>query len=288
MVRQLNLCLENTIDYFICSFLMTKISNLIKLNGRRALITGATGNLGKVISDTLAELGADLILIDKDGSDFDSIKRSLEEKWFVNVEYQICNLEQESQRSELITFLNSHGKGLNILLNNAAFVGTAEMEGWAVPFERQTLDSWRRAIEVNLTSVFHLSQGLTPLLAASAGGTVINIASIYGSYGPDWSLYEGTGMGNPAGYGVSKGGLIQFTRWLATTVAPNVRVNAISPGGIFRNQPDEFVRRYQSKTPLARMATEDDFRGAVAYLASDMSGYVTGQNLVVDGGWGVW
>lgn len=95
-------------------------------------------------------------------------------------------------------------------------------------------------------------------------------------------------MSNPAAYSASKGGLIQFTRWLATTIAPDIRVNAISPGGIFRNQPEVFVKRYEAKTPLGRMATEDDFRGVVAFLASDMSRYVTGQNLVMDGGWGVW
>ena len=100
-------------------------------------------------------------------------------------------------------------------------------------------------------------------------------------------MYEGTSLGNPAAYGVSKGGLIQLTRWLSTTLAPNVRVNAISPGGIFRNQPDEFVKRYSSRTPLKRMATENDFRGAIAFLATDMSRYVTGQVISVDGGWGV-
>jgi NAD(P)-dependent dehydrogenase (short-subunit alcohol dehydrogenase family) len=117
---------------------------------------------------------------------------------------------------------------------------------------------------------------------------VINIASIYGLYGPDWSLYENTRMGNPAAYAVSKGGMIQLTRWLSTTIAPHVRVNTISPGGIFRNQPDEFVQKYNRKVPLGRMATEEDFRGAIGFLASDLSAYITGQNLMVDGGWGTW
>jgi NAD(P)-dependent dehydrogenase (short-subunit alcohol dehydrogenase family) len=126
------------------------------------------------------------------------------------------------------------------------------------------------------------------MLKISQGASIINIASIYGMFGPDWRLYKGTELSNPAAYSASKGGLIQFTRWLATSIAPYVRVNSISPGGIFRNQPKAFVRRYEARTPLARMATEDDFRGVVAFLASDMSKYVTGQNLVVDGGWGVW
>lgn len=267
---------------------VTTIKKLINLEGRRALITGATGGLGKVMADTLAELGADLVLVDRTALDLANLAETITHRWGVKVEYRCCDLEQQSQRSELIGWLKSSGENLNILINNAAFVGTSELQGWGVPFEEQTVDTWRRALEVNLTAVFDLCQGLTPLLRAAEGASIINIASIYGMYGPDWGLYEGTSMSNPAAYGASKGGLIQFTRWLATTIKPNVRVNAISPGGIFRNQPEEFVQRYEARTPLGRMANEDDFRGAVAYLASDLSTYVTGQNLAVDGGWGVW
>jgi NAD(P)-dependent dehydrogenase (short-subunit alcohol dehydrogenase family) len=106
--------------------------------------------------------------------------------------------------------------------------------------------------------------------------------------GPDLRLYEDTTLGNPAAYAASKGGLMQLTRWLATTLAPHVRVNSVTSGGVWRNQPKTFVERYIARTPLKRMATEEDLTGAVAYLASDLSAYVTGQNLVVDGGWTVW
>ena len=266
---------------------VTTIKELSNLEGRRALITGAAGGLGKIISDTLAELGADLILVDRFDQDLKELGAKLTECWGVNVAHQVCDLEQQKQRTELMDWLKNSGGNLNILINNAAFVGSSELQGWAVPFEEQTLETWRRALEVNLTAIFDLCQGLTPLLKAAPGASIINIASIYGMYAPDWSLYEDTGMSNPAAYGASKSGLIQFTRWLATTIAPCVRVNAISPGGIFRNQPIIFVDRYVAKTPLRRMATEDDFRGVIAYLASDLSKYVTGQNLAVDGGWGI-
>jgi NAD(P)-dependent dehydrogenase (short-subunit alcohol dehydrogenase family) len=102
------------------------------------------------------------------------------------------------------------------------------------------------------------------------------------------SLYADTTMANPAGYGASKGGLLQLTRYLATVLAPEVRVNAISPGGIWRNQPDIFRERYENRTPLQRMGTEEDLKGVVMFLSSDLSAYVTGQNLVVDGGWTAW
>jgi len=101
-------------------------------------------------------------------------------------------------------------------------------------------------------------------------------------------LYEGTAMGNPAAYAASKGGLLQLTRWLATTLAPAIRVNAVTPGGIFRDTPDAFHSRYVERTPLKRMATEEDLKGAFAFLASNQSQYVTGQNLIVDGGWTAW
>jgi NAD(P)-dependent dehydrogenase (short-subunit alcohol dehydrogenase family) len=267
---------------------MTTIRELMNLEGRRALLTGATGGLGRVMADTLAELGANLVLVDRPGSNIEHLKEALTQRWGTKIQHRLCDLEQEDQRRDLINWLKDSDEGLNILINNAAFVGTSELDGWAVPFEEQTVATWRRALEVNLTAVFDLCQGLAPLLKATGSASIINIASIYGEYGPDWTLYAGTNMSNPAAYGASKGGLIQFTRWLATTIAPYVRVNTISPGGVFRNQPEEFVNRYKSKTPLCRMATEDDFRGAIAYLASDLSKYVTGQKLAVDGGWGAW
>lgn len=267
---------------------MTTIKKLMSLKGRRALITGATGGLGKVISFTLAELGADLILVDLPGKDIDSLRNEIINKWGVKIDSYFCDLEQQSQRSDLIDSIKTSGKGINILINNAAFVGSSGLQGWSVPFEEQTLETWRRALEVNLTAIFDLCQNLTPLLRFSEGASIINIASTYGLYGPDWSLYKDTDMSNPAAYGASKGGVIQFTKWLSTTLAPNIRVNSISPGGIFRSQPEVFVKRYEKKTPLGRMATEDDFRGVIAYLSSDMSKYMTGQNLSVDGGWGAW
>jgi len=122
----------------------------------------------------------------------------------------------------------------------------------------------RDGLEVNLVAAFHLCQGFAPIMKLAKGPNIVNIASIYSQFAPDWSLYDGTDMGNPAAYNASKGGLMQLSRWLATTLAPEIRVNTISPGGIYRNQPDTFVKRYEAKTPLARMASEEDFIGAIA------------------------
>ena len=267
---------------------MKTISDLMSLKGKRALITGAVGGLGQEIALTIAELGGDLLLVDLPNTDYTTVTQKVLDSCNVQVECVDCDLENEVERNSLISKVNTDSKGLNILINNAAFVGTSGLEGWVTDFESQSVDTWRRAIEVNLTAVFHLSQGLAPLLKKSAGGSIINIASIYAINGPDYSLYQGTNMGNPAAYAASKGGLLQYTRWLATTLAPHVRVNAILPGGILRNQPKEFVERYVERTPLGRMANNDDIKGVIAYLASDLSAYVTGEKILVDGGWTIW
>ena len=267
---------------------MTSLSKLMNMHGRRALITGAAGGLGRVMSEALAEMGADLVLVDLPDTALSSQATVLSDRYGVRVQPEHCDIEDSDQREKLAERVLLNENLIDVLVNNAAFVGTSGLQGWSEPFERQTVETWRRALEVNLTSVFHLCQLFTPALRASQTGSIVNIASIYGEYGPDWALYEGTSMANPAAYGASKGGVIQFTRWLATTLGPEVRVNAISPGGVARDQPESFVKQYEARTPLRRMATEDDFLGAIAYLASDMSGYVTGQIVRVDGGWGVW
>ena len=268
--------------------MMKTVAELMNMRGRCALITGANGAIGQVIALTLAELGADLILVDRPASDYSHLVEEIGKVNRVVITTVDCDLEVEADRARLIEEVLNGETGLDVLVNNAAFVGTSGLTGWVTPFEKQSVETWRRAVEVNLTAAFDLVKGFAPMLKVSGHGSIINIGSIYGVVGPDYSLYKDTNMGSPAAYAASKGGLIQLTRWLATTLAPDIRVNAISPGGVFRNQPEAFVKSYQARTPLGRMATEEDFRGAIAYLASDLSAYVTGVNQMVDGGWSAW
>jgi NAD(P)-dependent dehydrogenase (short-subunit alcohol dehydrogenase family) len=238
---------------------MKTVAELMSLAGRRALVTGGTGAIGRVIADTLAELGSEVVLVDRPGSDFTNVENMLRDRWSVKVSHCACDLEEENERKQMLEFIKDEHGALDILVNNAAFVGESDLDGWVTSFEEQSTETWRRAFEVNLTAVFDLCRGCMPLLKKDGKGTIINIASIYGVSAPDYSLYEGTSMGNPAAYAASKGGLLQLTRWLATTLAPEIRVNAVSPGGVFRGQPETFVKRYETRTPAGRMATERRF-----------------------------
>jgi NAD(P)-dependent dehydrogenase (short-subunit alcohol dehydrogenase family) len=260
----------------------------MSLAGRVAIVTGGAGHVGAAAADALAELGAAVALIDLDGDQAKSVANRLVERWGHRSEGIEIDLERASGIAAGLDHIRSIFGRIDILVNCAALVGTDALEGWATRFEHQSIDTWRRALEVNLTAPFAIAQSLAGDLGKSGHGAIINVSSIYGLVGPDWRLYEGTPLANPAGYAASKGGLIQMTRWLATTLAPSIRVNAIAPGGIFRDTPEPFHGRYVARTPLGRMAAEEDLKGAIAFLASDLSAYVTGQCLAVDGGWTAW
>jgi len=267
---------------------MRKLTELMDLNGRRALVTGGAGHIGLAAAQALVELGAYTTILDRhidDCAERVNILSEIRADSAIGIE---CDLKDEIATRAAINKAADEMGGLDILVHCAAFVGTTDFPGWAVPFADQTIQAWDAAIQVNLTAAFVMVQEARNLLAASGHGSVILFGSTYGIVGPDFSLYEGSDMANPAGYGASKGGVIQLSRYLSTALAPNVRVNSISPGGVWRNQPESFHQRYVERTPLRRMAIEEDLKGAIAYLASDLSEYVTGHNLCVDGGWTAW
>jgi NAD(P)-dependent dehydrogenase (short-subunit alcohol dehydrogenase family) len=260
----------------------------MNLNGRVALITGGAGHIGSAMAEALAELGARTVVLDSTQEACASASDRIQQLYNTESFSLAVNLANENEvRGVPNAVLNRFGR-LDILINCAAMVNTSDMKGWITPFKEQGSEMWRVALEINLTAPFILTQVFADALAVSGHGTVINVASIYGMIGPDMKLYEGTPLGNAAAYGASKGGLLQLTRWLATVLAPKIRVNAITPGGVWREQPQVFSNRYIERTPLRRMGREEDFKGAIAYLASDLSAYVTGHNLVVDGGWTTW
>jgi len=267
---------------------MRTVAELMSLSGRKALLTGGAGNIGRAIGEALVEMGATVAVLDVDEAACRKTASELSGSKSGGAVALPCDLADEhATRASVASAVERLG-GLDILIHCAGFVGTTSYPGWAVPFGDQTVDAWDAAMRVNLTSAFMLSQSAHRPLAASGHGAICFISSIYGIVGPDMRLYEGTTMANPVAYGASKGGLIQLTRYLATLMGPAVRVNCVSPGGIFADQPEVFVSRYERRTPLGRMGAADDLKGSVVYLVSDLSAYVTGHNLVVDGGWTAW
>lgn len=254
------------------------------LTGRTAVVTGGAGPLGRVLADALAVAGARVVIVDLDEAACASTAAGLPGDGHLA---RSANLLDPQGLTDVVEALEALG-ACDILVHNAAFTGTSGVPGYAVPFDEQTDEAFAMALALNLTAPFSLTRRLAPLLRAGGHGSVVNVSSIYGLVGPNLGLYAGTPMGNPAAYAASKGGLAQLTRYLATVLAPEVRVNAFAPGGIERGQDEAFVGRYEGLTPLRRMATEDDFRGVVTWLASDASAYVTGQVIAVDGGWTAW
>lgn len=267
---------------------MQTVKSMTNLAGRVAVVTGGCGHLGQTFANALAECGADIVIVDLSEKKSRSVAAEIAERWSVRTLGIGADLEKQPEVAAIPARVVETFGRFDILINNAAFVGTSGLSGWNEPFDKQSVETWRRALEVNLTALFELTQTAVPFLKKSKHASVINIASIYGIVGPDLRLYTDLPMNNPAAYAASKGGVVQFTRWCASVLAPDIRVNSITPGGIFRNQNPVFVERYQARTPMQRMAAEEDFIGPILLLASDLGRYITGQNIVVDGGFSVW
>jgi len=168
---------------------------------------------------------------------------------------------------------------------NNAYPRTAD---WGNKFEEVSLKSWQKNVDFQLNSVFLCAQKVLEIMKNQKRGAMVNMASIYGILGPDFSVYKGTAMTMPAAYSAIKGGVVNFTRYLASYYAAyGVRVNCVSPGGIFNNQNDVFVKQYENKVPMGRLGKPKEVAGPVSFLLSDESSYITGHNLMVDGGWAV-
>ena len=259
--------------------------NNLRLDNKTVVITGAAGFIGSDAAKSIAMLGADLILIDIDKKKMDTLVKDIKKITPCNIKIFITDINSPSQAKKIFSYLSKDKVVVDVLINATGMVGTTKEKGWNTTFDKQKINAWRKALETNLTSTFFLIQALIKYMKKSKDPTIINISSIYGSSAPDYSIYEGTKIFNPAAYGVSKAGVIYMTKWLATTLAPNIRVNCVSPGGIYRNQDKKFVAKYSKKTPLNRMAKEDDITGCILFLSSSLSKYITGQNIIIDGGW---
>lgn len=267
--------------------IQASIHDLMSMRSRVAVITGGAGHIGRAFARTLAQLGCDICIFDIAFDRAVNEAETLRDEFGIRAAAFEVDLASESSVKAGAENAIAHYGNFDVLINNAAYPNPSlPNDGQSV--ELQTLSQWTANIDVSLQGTFLVTRAFAPLLRRSKHGAIINIASIYGVVGPDMRLYEGTEMGNPAWYAAAKGGIVQLTRYFATTLAPEIRVNCIAPGGVWRNQPESFHSRYIERTPLKRMAREEDLVGALVYFASDLSAYVTGQVLPVDGGWTAW
>ncbi len=265
---------------------------LFSLKNKTAIVTGALGLIGKEHCRALSEAGANVIVADINKVTSQNFAESLQTE-SVGVSLDVTN--PDSIKSLRDTVLTQFGH-IDILVNNAAINDMFEDPKAATEqskFENYPLELWQKSLDVNLTGVFLCSQILGYEMAKQKAGSIINIASTYGISAPDQSLYikeDGTqSFYKPPAYSATKGAVIMFTRYLASYWGKDgVRVNTLTPGGVENSQDDFFIQKYSSKTPLGRMAQPADYKGALIFLASDASSYMTGANLIVDGGWTSW
>lgn len=272
---------------------MNDIPELFRLDGRVAVVTGGAGLLGREFCQTLAEAGAVVVIADINIEAAERQARALEARSFDALAVQTDVTNTASVQRMVAETIKVYGR-LDILVNNAVLDPKFDPQhgGHTNSFEEFPLEAWNQALAVNLTGMFLCCQSAVRPMLEQGKGTIINLSSIYGLTGPDQRMYARPGQPaqyKPVYYPVTKSGVIGLTRYLATYYAGvNIRANTLSPGGVYNDHDDDFVQAYSAKTVLGRMAQKDDMNGALLFLASDASAYMTGANLVVDGGWSTW
>jgi NAD(P)-dependent dehydrogenase (short-subunit alcohol dehydrogenase family) len=248
-----------------------------KLDGKTALVTGGAGLYGRQITEALAQAGARTYIASRNRDQSERLASELREDR-LNVNSLTLDQSNETSIKELKNTLLEDAERIDVLVNNAVL---RPVKDWNC-----SADDFSKSMQVNATGLFLMTRTFGELMAEQGGGSIINIGSIQGHVGPDFSLYEGLGWETPPDYFFHKGGMLNFTRFAAAKLGPrNVRVNIISPGGFYVDQDPRFVARYEEKTMLGRMANSTDLQGAVVFFASDASAYITGANLLVDGGY---
>lgn len=274
---------------------MSTIMEKFSLDGRVAVVTGGAGLLGKQFSRALGEAGAGVVVADIDLEGAQKHTNQLINDDIQAMALQVDITDPDSVDKLVTSCVDRFGR-LDILVNSAALDPKFDPENITAQssnaFETYPLEAWKNAIDVNLTGTFLVTQACAKQMLAQNYGVVINICSTYGLAGPDQRLYErpdGSQQYKPVYYTVTKAGILGFTRYLATYYAGKpIRVNALTPGGIYNQHDEAFLEKYAARTVLGRMAHMDEMNGAIVFLASEASSYMTGSNLVVDGGWTAW
>lgn len=272
---------------------MSYLNTLFKLKDKVAVITGGTGFLGSIFTEGLSKCGVKTAILDLNQTDCEKKADKFSNNFSESIEVS-CNISLKEDIVQSLEYIIKRFNKIDILINCAATSTTTPTtkikEGMMAPFEEYNLGVWKEVLAVNLTGTFLCCQIFGKQMTKQKFGNIINIGSIYGVVAPDQRVYpDRTKMNTPAAYAVTKGGIVTLTKYLATYWAEkDIRVNCLSLGGVYNGQKNEFVKKYSNRVPMGRMAKIDEVIGALLFLASDASSYMTGQNLILDGGLTVW
>lgn len=278
---------------------MTTVKNLFELKDRVAIITGGAGMLGQKHAEAIAEMGGRPVLADLNLEAAEKAADYIRRTFSVESLGVAVDITKKPEVERMVERVMERFNRIDILINNAAMtvkVGSGRGADYFSPFEDYPIDLWQEAMNVNLTGAFLCTQAVGKVMCDRRCGVILNIASDVGVISPDHRIYRPDGQGysgvsfnTPASYAVAKAGLINFTRYLATYWADkNIRVNALSPAGVYNDHDPGFVKKLSQCIPLGRMAHRDEYKGAVIFLVSDASSFMTGANLIVDGGRTAW
>lgn len=267
------------------------MKNIFSLNEKTVILTGSAGRIGTRFSHVLSDAGANVILVDIDDKKNKLLEKDLKKKYNTNPLSQKIDITKEKEIKKLVDIVVKKYKKIDILINNAHIV-LRKHPGRNSPFEKYPLDLWEKMTSDNLKGIFLCSREIGKVMSKQKKGVIVNISSIYGIVGADQRIYDDSGLNSPASYAVTKGGVVNLTKYLAAYWnRKNIRVNTLTLGGVFDKKlhtNKKFVKNYSEKTMIGRMANTEDFDGALLFLTSDASSYMTGTNLIIDGGWTSW
>ncbi len=255
------------------------------------ILTGSSGFLGREFAYTISDAGGNVILVDKETKKNKKLESDIIKKY--KTKPMVCNVDitNKIEVSEMVKTVIDKYKKINSLVNNAVFHPNTKILNVKSTFDKFPLELWEQSLSINLTGPLFLCQEIGKFMKKEQDGTIVNISSIYGMLGADQRIYGKSGLDSPISYAVTKGGILNFTKYLAAYWnRNNIRVNTLSLGGVENRKymSSKFIHNYSEKTILGRMAKKDEYNAALLFLLSNASKYMTGSNLVIDGGWTAW
>lgn len=257
-------------------------NNIFDFTNKTIIIAGGFGLIGSESVKQFALLGGNVVIAGLDEKKAkDAVPNMIQATHNTNISFYKCDIHNTKEVRKLIKYVKNRFTSLDIFINSSFPKGKT----YGSPFEEINYKDFCANTDIHLGGFYLMMKEISDVMKKQKNGKIVNIASIYGVVAPTFSLYENTAMVNPIEYAAIKYGIIGLTKYLASYLGPyNVQVNCVSPGGVFNNQPEQFIKRYNEKVPLGRMATPGDIAGGVLFLSSDLANYITGQNLIIDGG----